>query len=110
METDCSVKISVSVLCYLCVYISLGDAALATIRVLKMGCYCSQSPVLPIAQNGGGWGWPGDPIPLPTAKIERLEASNRTTRWKPDQLTPEALRFVKNLGWTRGQNPGIADS
>ena len=46
-------KISVSVLCYPCVYIGLGDAALATIRVLKMDCYCNQNPVLQIAQNGG---------------------------------------------------------
>ena len=30
-----SVKISVSVLCYLCVYIGLRDAALTTIRALK---------------------------------------------------------------------------
>ena len=29
-------NISVSVICYLCVYIGLGDAALATIRVLTM--------------------------------------------------------------------------
>ena len=49
-----SVKISVSVICYLCVYISLGDAALATIRVLKMGCYWSQNAALQIAQNGLG--------------------------------------------------------
>ena len=55
-----SVKICVSVIYCLCVYISLGDAALATIRVLKMGCYCSQNAVLQIAQNGlggAGLGW-----------------------------------------------------
>ena len=43
----------------MCLYISLGDAALATIRVLKMGCYCSQNAALQIAQKGlglGGWG------------------------------------------------------
>ena len=52
-----SVKICVSVIYCLCVYISLGDAALATIRVLKISCYCSQNAVLQIAQNGlGGWG------------------------------------------------------
>ena len=56
----CSVKISVPVICYLCIHISLGDAALATIRVLKTGCYCSQNAALQIAQNGlggaGSWG------------------------------------------------------
>ena len=31
-----SVKISVPVICYLCVYIGLGDAALATISMLKI--------------------------------------------------------------------------
>ncbi len=31
-----SLKISVSVLCHLCVYIGLGDADLATIRMLKI--------------------------------------------------------------------------
>ena len=40
----------------MCLYISLRDAALATIRVLKTGCYCSQNAALQIAQNGGGWG------------------------------------------------------
>ena len=57
-----SVKICVSVIYCLCVYISLGDGALATIRVLKTSCYCSQNAVLQIAQNGlgagaGGRGW-----------------------------------------------------
>ena len=33
------VKISVSVLCYLCVYVCVGVAALTSIRVLKMGCF-----------------------------------------------------------------------
>ena len=51
-----SVKICVSVIYCLCVYISLGDAALATIRVLKISCYCSQNAVLQIAQNGLGLG------------------------------------------------------
>ena len=48
-----------SVLYYLFVYLSLRDVALATINMLKMGCYRSQSPVLPIALNGpgDGWGW-----------------------------------------------------
>ena len=43
--------------CYLCIHISLGDAALARARVLKIRCYCSQNAALQIAQNGlGGWG------------------------------------------------------
>ena len=55
-----SVKICVSVIYCLCVYISLGDGALATIRVLKISCYCSQNAVLQIAQNElGGWGGAG---------------------------------------------------
>ena len=58
-----SVKISVSVLCYPCVYIGLGDAALATIRVLKMGHYCDQNAVLQIAQNGLG---AGEGVDIPT--------------------------------------------
>ena len=45
-----------AVICYPCVYISLGDAALARARVLKISCYCSQNAVLQIAQNGLGWG------------------------------------------------------
>ena len=49
-----TVKICVSVIYCLCVYTSLGDAALATIRVLKISCYCSQNAVLQIAQNGLG--------------------------------------------------------
>ena len=49
-----------AVICYPCVYISLGDAALAKARVLKIGCYCSQNAVLQIAQNGlGGLGLTG---------------------------------------------------
>ena len=43
-----------SVLFYLFVHLSLGDVALATINMLKMGCYRSQSPVLSIALNGPG--------------------------------------------------------
>ena len=49
-----------AVICYPCVYISLGDAALARARVLKISCHCSQNAVLQIAQNGLGWGgWGG---------------------------------------------------
>ena len=47
-----SVKISVSAIQCLGVYISLGDAALATIRVMKISCYCNQNAASQIAQNG----------------------------------------------------------
>ena len=67
-----SVKISVSVIWYLCVYIIAWEmllwppsecvewagiaAALVAIKMLKIACYCKQNIVLQIAQNGGAGG------------------------------------------------------